>query len=188
MTRPPLSTTNLILRDFLLSDLPAYQTLRSDKRFLRFSSEEESAAEKPAQLLQLFLDQGNEVPRTRFQLAITLKDGTLIGSCGVRIETPGVASIGCEVGRHWQGSGLAREAGRAMVAFGFMDLHLDKIYAETIPENLAAIRLCHALGLRQTHVLRNHRRFKGRGWDTVILELARAEFEKGAVPRPAPGL
>lgn len=171
-----LATGRFILRDFVPADLGAYQALRADVKVLRFSSEEESTPEKAAQLLQLFIDQAKAVPRTKYQLALTLEDGTLIGSCGVRIEAPRVASIGCEVGRQWQGSGAAREAGLAMLGFGFGELRLDKVYAETIPENLAAARLCRALGMRLVRTLPAERHFKDRAWDTAVYELSRAEW------------
>jgi ribosomal-protein-alanine N-acetyltransferase len=165
-----------MLRDFAPSDLPAYRRLRADAKVLHFSSEEESTPGKAAELLQLFIDQAHAAPRTKFQLAITLKDGTLIGSCGVRTEQPGLASIGCEVGREWHGSGFAREAGLALLDFGFRELQLDKVYAETIPENLAALRLCRSLGLRLATEQVGARTFKGRSWNTAIYELSRAEW------------
>ncbi len=171
-----LAAGNFLLRDFATSDLAAYQALRSDAKFQRFSSEDESTPEKSAELLQLFIAQSRALPREKYQLAITLKDGTLIGSCGVRIEAPGVASIGCEVGRQWHGTGAAREAGRAMIAFGFRELDLERVYAETIPENLAALRLCRELGLRLSHALPAQRTFKGRSWTTVVYELTREEW------------
>jgi RimJ/RimL family protein N-acetyltransferase len=176
VTSLPIITTNLVLRDFTASDLPVYQELRANTKVLRFSSETESTPETAAQLLQLFIEQSTAIPRTKFQLAITLKDGTLIGSCGVRMEMPGVASIGCEVGRRWHGSGVAREAGLAMLDFGFRELQLDKVYAETIPENLAAMRLCRTLGLHLTRELPANRTFKGRDWTTAVLELSRGEW------------
>jgi ribosomal-protein-alanine N-acetyltransferase len=176
-----LSTANLILRDFVPSDLGAYLALRMEPKVLRFSSEEESTPEKAAQLLQLFIEQASAIPRTKYQLAITLQDGTLIGSCGVRIEAPGAASIGCEVGRQWHGRGAAREAGLAMLAFGFSELQLDKVYAETIPENLAALRLCRTLGLRLAHTLPAHHHFKGRSWASAVYELTRAEWRATSV-------
>jgi [ribosomal protein S5]-alanine N-acetyltransferase len=176
VTTLPLATANLLLRDFMASDLGAYQALRADAKFLRFSSEEESTSDKAAQLLQLFIEQSKASPRTKFQLAITSKVGTLIGSCGVRTEAPGLASIGCEVGRQWHGRGVAREAGLAIIDFGFRELQLDKIYAETIPENLAALRLCHALGLQVARELPERRNFKGRDWTVLVLEMSRAEW------------
>ncbi|MEY4642639.1 MAG: hypothetical protein RLZZ227_2633 [Pseudomonadota bacterium] len=174
----PLTTPNLVLRDFEAADLAAYVALRSDTKFLRFSSEEESTETKAAELLQLFIDQARATPRLKFQLGIALRDKTLIGSCGVRIERPGEASIGCELGRAWQGSGFAREAGMALLDFGFRELQLEQIYAETIPENLAAVRLCRALGLRLTEEHVAARSFKGRSWNTAVFQLTRSEWRR----------
>lgn len=168
MNKPPLVTSNLILRDFTAQDLPAYRALRSDAKFQRFSSEEEATDDKAAELLQLFIEQSQAKPRMKYQLAITLKDGTLVGSFGVRTERPGIASIGCELGRRWHGKGYAREAGIGALMFAFLDMDIELVYAETIPENRAATRLCTALGLEWRDTRPGARYFKGRTWDTAV--------------------
>ncbi|HEY0963922.1 MAG TPA: GNAT family N-acetyltransferase [Pseudomonadales bacterium] len=176
MNRLPLVTSNLVLRDFTAQDLPAYRALRMDAKFQRFASEDESTDRKAAELLQLFIDQSGTRPRTKYQLAITLKDGTLIGSCGVRreLERERTASFGIEIGRAWHGTGFAREAGDALIRFAFETLPLDEIYAETISENLAAVRLCRALGLRFVDEHPGARTFKGRSWTTAVYAVRRA--------------
>jgi len=174
----PIKIANLVLRDFRASDVGEYQKVRDDSKFQRFYSEEDSSLEKSGQLIRAFIDQSHDTPRTKFQFAITLDSGTLIGSCGIRLEGSGTASIGCEVGRHWHGSGAAREAGLAIIEFGFRDLGVTSIYAETISENIAAIRLCRTLGMRQTHVRDNDRSFKGRTWSTAVLELSRSVWRE----------
>lgn len=179
MDRLPLVTPNLILRDFTAQDLPAYRALRMDAKFQRFASEEESTDGKAAELLQLFIDQSRVRPRTKYQLAITLKDATLIGSCGVRTERPGAASFGIEVGRAWHGTGFAREAGAALLCFAFDVLPLREVYAETIPENLAAARLCRALGFALVEERPGTRTFKGRSWSTAVYALRRNNGTKG---------
>lgn len=63
MNKPPLITPDLILRDFTAQDLPAYRALRSDVKFQRFSSEEESTDAKAAELLQLFIEQSRAAIR-----------------------------------------------------------------------------------------------------------------------------
>lgn len=173
MDKPPLITANLILRDFTAQDLPAYRALRSDVKFQRFSSEEEATDEKAAELLQLFIEQGRAKPRMKYQLAITLKDGTLIGSCGARLEREGAASFGIEVGRTWHGKGFAHEAGAAVIAMAFDVLPIHELYAETIPENRAATRLCRQLGFRLVEERISTRTFKGRSWNTVVYAMRR---------------
>lgn len=181
-TRPRMTTIrtrHLVLRDFLESDLDAYIALRSDAKFQRFYSEGEASPEKSAQLLRLFMQQATELPRTRFQLAIVSADGDLMGSCGIRVETPGHASLGCELGRRWHSSGAAREACAAMLAFGFDSLHLHRVYAETIAENKAAIALCQAIGMRIEAERVNAQQFKGRSWNTIVLALAADDWHAG---------
>jgi ribosomal-protein-alanine N-acetyltransferase len=173
VSKVPLLTENLVLRDFTAQDLPAYRALRSDAKFQRFSSEEESTDAKAAELLQLFIAQARAKPRLKYQLAITLKDGTLIGSCGARVEREGAASFGIEMGRPWHGSGFAREAAAALLHFAFETLPVHEVYAETIPENLAAVRLCRLLGFRQVEERIAARTFKGRSWTTAIYAIRR---------------
>lgn len=170
-----IETTNLILRDFRMDDLPTYQTLRDDPKFQRFYSEADSAPEKSEFLLTMFIEQSREVPRTKFQLAVISRTGELIGSCGLRIESPNEASIGCEIDRRWHGSGAAKEAGAAMLVFGFETLKLHRIYAETISENKAAIRLCRALGMQVETEREADCRFKGRSWNTTVMAITALE-------------
>lgn len=168
-----IETAHLLLRDFVEADIDQYEHLRSHPKFQRFYSEEDSAPTRALELLSLFIEQSRAVPRLKYQLAITLKSGELIGSCGVRIEEPGVASIGCELGREWQGSGFALEAGKAMIDFGFRQLGLQRIFAETLAENLAAVRLCRMLGMMPESERVNDSSFKARDWNTVIMAIHR---------------
>lgn len=171
-----LKTGKLILRDFRFDDLPAYLLLRNDSKFQRFYSEEESGDGKSESLLRLFVEQANETPRTKFQLAICSNDQVLMGSCGIRMEGAGSYSIGCELGRRWHSSGIAKKACTAIIEFGFRELNAERIYAETISENLAAIRLCASIGLKMETERINDRFFKGRSWNTAVYTIMRNEW------------
>ncbi len=138
-----INTERLVLRDFTQTDLPAYQALCSHSDFQRFYSEDDAAPEKAAQLLKMFTGWATEQPRTKFQLAIEIPSAELIGSCGVRITSVDEkqGTFGCELDRaHW-GKGYALEASRAVINYGFAELNLHRIYAETNSENIPAIAL-----------------------------------------------
>ena len=164
------------LRDFCREDLAQYKSLRSDPKFLRFYSEEDSATNKAEELLAMFIAQSGEIPRSKYQLAVVSPSGELMGSCGIRIESPRHASIGCELGRQWHGVGAARDAGNALIEFGFVKLGLHRIYAETISENKAAIKLCQAFGMKIESERVNDRFFKGRMWNTIVLSISESEW------------
>lgn len=166
-----LATPHFLLRDFLASDIDAYFALRDDDKFQRFYPEADRSRQKAQCLLEMFIAQSLAVPRQKFQLAITNQADELIGSIGLRIEAPGVASLGCELGRRWQASGAAKEVAQVMLDFGFHDLQLQRIFAETMADNKAAIKLCMALGMQIEETKTATHYFKSRAWDSVLLAI-----------------
>ena len=173
-----IRTDRLLLRDFRPADLPGYAELRARPGSWRFSSEEDARPDKAEELLGLFVAWSEERPRLRYQLAVVLPSVGLIGSVGVRVASASErqGSFGCELDpRHW-GRGYAREAAHAAVGYGFRELGLHRVYAETLEENTAAIRLAEGLGMRREGTLRENRRFGGRWWSTTILSVLESEW------------
>nr|WP_315485421.1 GNAT family protein [uncultured Undibacterium sp.] len=176
-----IETKNLFLRDMCQEDEEAFVALSQNLKYQRFYSEQDSVPEKYKDLTQLFIRQSKEIPRTAFQLAIELKEsGDLIGTVCLRLEPDNQASMGCGLARQYQGRNLMQEAAVALADFGFMELNVHRIYAETISANHAAIALCEQLGMRKEALFRENRYFKGRWWDTVVMALLRSEWKKYA--------
>jgi RimJ/RimL family protein N-acetyltransferase len=127
----------------------------------------------------MFLDQQAARPRTQFQLALTLRSsGELIGNCGIRMREPDAiqADIGCELSpEHW-GRGYATEAARAIIAFGFTELQLHRIWSWCIADNLGSARVLERLGMRPEGRLRENERYKGRYWDTLMFGMLEDEW------------
>ena len=74
-------------------------------------------------------------------------DGVEVGICGLlKRETLDDMDLGFALLERYEGKGYAREAARAMVAYGFDRLGLERIAAITKPTNHASIRLLDALG------------------------------------------
>lgn len=165
-----MRTERLLLRDFTPADRDAYLAVAADPRFSAHSPEEETSAERIEALLDMFIAWAGESPRRGWQLAIVAPDGELAGSCGLRIVSvlDQHASFGCELAPKWWGRGFAAESGRAMLAFGFRELGLHRISAETISENDAATRLALRIGFTIEGELRENRRFCGRWWSTKL--------------------
>lgn len=108
--------------------------------------EEDAHPEKAEELLHLFLAWSEERPRLRYHLAVVLPSRGLIGSVDVRVASVSKrqGSFGCElVPRHW-GRGYALEAARALIGYGFRELGLHRVYAETLEQNAVAIELAEA--------------------------------------------
>ncbi|MBY8086566.1 GNAT family N-acetyltransferase [Vibrio fluvialis] len=172
-----LETKRLLLRDMQLTDEDAFVTMSQDAKYQRFYDEGDCKPEKYRELTQLFVTQAMESPRMSYQLAVECKEtGQFIGTVCLRLEDNGQASMGCAFSRAAQGRKLSFEAAQALANFGFANLSLHRIYAETISENLPAIRLCQSLGMRKEAHFIEHRYFKGKWWDTVVLAVLRKEW------------
>ena len=130
--------------------------------------------------VRMFIARRDEEPRTKFQLAITLaSNGQLIGNCGIRKETPDTqeADIGYELDPHYWGRGYATEAAHAILAFGFRELALHRIWAWCIAENAASAHVLEKLGMRQEGHLRQNEWMQGRWWDTLLYAILEHEWQ-----------
>lgn len=172
-----LTTERLVIRDMSLQDEQAFVEITQNEKYQRFYSEEDSSPEKYRQLTRLFVEQIKESPRKNFQLAIELKStGQFIGTICLRIEANNEASMGCGLAREFHGQGLIQEAGKAMSHFAFSHLKIERVYAETMSENRAAIRLCQQLGMRLEAVNKKQHYFKNRWWDGAVLSMTSTEY------------
>jgi RimJ/RimL family protein N-acetyltransferase len=169
-----LTTARLILREFVEADWPAMLAYQRDPRYLQYYEWTDRTPDDVQRFVQIFLDQQEEHPRRKIQLAVVLRDtGQLIGNCGIRKASVGAheADIGYELAPdHW-GHGYATEAARAMVAFGFTELHLHRISAWCIADNIGSVHVLEKAGLWLEGRLRENEYFKDRWWDTLLYAL-----------------
>jgi len=99
------------------------------------------------------------------QWAMELKlESNCIGYCGLVPFDTGpdseskVAEIGWRIARSQWGRGLATEAARSVLDYGFNELRLERILATVQLHNRASQRVAEKLGMiRQKTILRNHR-------------------------------
>jgi [ribosomal protein S5]-alanine N-acetyltransferase len=173
-----IRTERLLLREFTEDDWPVVLAYQNDPRYLRFYEWTARAESDVCAFVQRFLDQQQEQPRTKLQLAITL-NGEVIGNVGLRRATPEsrVGELGYELAPAQWGHGYATEAGRAMLSFGFEQLELHRIGAHCIAENTGSKRVLERLGMRQEGRLREVEFFKGRWWDHLLFGILRQEWE-----------
>jgi ribosomal-protein-alanine N-acetyltransferase len=176
-----LTTERLILREFRVSDWPDVLAYQADPLYLRFYEWTGRTPEAVQEFVQMFLDQQQEQPRTKFQLAVTLKSNhQLIGTCGIRIASADAheGDIGYELSpKHW-GQGYATEAAGGMVQFGFAELRLHRIWSWCIADNVGSARVLEKLGMRLEGRLRDKEYFKGRRWDTLLFAILDYEWRE----------
>jgi [ribosomal protein S5]-alanine N-acetyltransferase len=113
--------------------------------------------------------------------AITAKvSGNLVGDCGLVLqEVDGVESveIGYHVRRDLWGQGLATEAARASLQYGFSQLGCDELISLIHPANIASRRFAEKNGLRLI------KEVEWRDTPTCMYAIERTHQEKLALPQ-----
>jgi RimJ/RimL family protein N-acetyltransferase len=176
-----LQTDRLLMREFVPGDWQIVLAYQRDPRYLQFYDWHDRTPEDARRFVQMFIEQQQELPRRKFQLALVLKaGGYLIGNAGIRMRTAGSheADIGYELApAHW-GYGYATEAARAIVQFGFTELKVHRVWAWCIADNAASAHVLEKLGMQLEGRLREREYFKDRWWDTLVYGLLEDDWKK----------
>ena len=175
-----LTTKRLLLREFEEEDWQAVLAYQSDPRYLRYYPWTHRSEQDVRAFVGVFLVRRKEEPRTTFQFAITLAPhGQLIGNAGIRMHTPDAreADLGYELDPRYWGRGYATEAASALLAFGFRELKLHRIWAQCIAENTASAHVLAKIGMQQEGRLRENEWMKDRWWDTLVYAILVHEWQ-----------
>ncbi|HEY3659213.1 MAG TPA: GNAT family protein [Steroidobacteraceae bacterium] len=174
----PIGTARLSLRDFVQSDFDAIYAYSSDPRvtkYLFFGPRDEAGT---ADYLEELLASQEEVPRTRFELAVQeIGSGRVIGACDLSLIERNVVDLGYMLGVADWGKGYATEIALALVDAAFFDLRADRIISTVDVNNQASMRVLEKIGMRWEAVFRKHRRAKNRWWDCHLFVLPREVWE-----------
>lgn len=145
---PEIETTRLLLRMFTADDLEDLSRIYADADVMKYLSGHPLTREETASWLKYFLAGWEQYGFGWW--AVTLKErGELIGHCGLQFihVTPDVeVTYGLEKA-YWR-MGLASEAARACLRYGFEELKLDRIYALADPGNVGSHRVMERVGMR----------------------------------------
>ncbi len=164
-----LETERLILRPFELGDADELHAVHSDPSTFEFIGSPPSAS---------LDDTRARIERIRARLkdrisgpwaVVEKASGRVIGDSGLQILEDGPeVELGYKLGPEYRGRGLATEAGRAWIAYGFETLGLDRIVAVTWPENTASWRVMEKCGMRRVGPGHHY------GHETLLYEITRA--------------
>jgi RimJ/RimL family protein N-acetyltransferase len=110
--------------------------------------------------------------------AITLHDGTLIGSAGLRFNRQhGHAELGYWIGKQFWGKGFATEAGLVLLRQGFKEAGIVRIYSRHMAKNPASGRVMAKLGMKYEGCLRRHVKKFGIFEDVCVYSVLNDEFK-----------
>jgi [ribosomal protein S5]-alanine N-acetyltransferase len=176
---PELETERLLLRKMRLDDAEAMFAYASDPEVTRYVIwETHRTIQDSEDFLRSAID-GYE--RGDFGgWGVVLKDsGEFVGTCGIDggyAPEHARAEIGYVLSREHWGQGLMPEAVRAVFAFGFEVLSLNRIQARCIAENVASARVMEKAGMTYEGTLRESEFIKGAYRDIKLYSILRREY------------
>lgn len=183
---PCLRTPRLQLREILPTDTEALFAIHSDAETMRWYGVDPMTERSDAvQLTELFASWF--FAGTGFRWGLERRaDRRLIGTCGLFRWNKSWrnCAIGYELARNCHGEGYMREALSAILAYGFEEMHLHRVQAETHPDNTASIGLATRLGFQFEGVHRGQAFWGGRFHDLNCYSLLEPDWRAQTVWRP----
>ena len=146
-----LETERLLFRRHIEADMEAFCAMEQDADVFRYVGGKPRTREEAERRFKNNL----KPPTSRLSICATIfkPDAKYIGRCGIYPYVdrngepmPGEASLGLYLAKDYWGKGLATEAGKAFVSFGFNELKLKKIVTMVQVGNDASVRVLVKLG------------------------------------------
>jgi [ribosomal protein S5]-alanine N-acetyltransferase len=137
-----LQTDRLRLRPFAAPDAASFAPLAGDWHVARMTSD------IPHPLPQDIAARWLKPVSGDVRFAIE-RDGQLIGGIGYYCRLPRIGELGFWIGKPYWGRGIAKEAARAVVTYGFTEGRLAAMSSAHFIDNPASARVIAQLGFKQ---------------------------------------
>lgn len=177
---PVLTTERLTLRKILVSDADDMYEYAKNPAVSRFLLWEPHKSEDFTKSYLKYIK--NQYSSGNFSdWALTIpSSGKMIGTCGFSFldEANLTGEIGYVLNPLYWGKGLAAEAARRVISFGFGNLGLHRIYARIIDGNEASVRVAEKCGMRHEATLVSSLFVKGEFKTIKIYAIIKDEFYK----------
>jgi [ribosomal protein S5]-alanine N-acetyltransferase len=177
---PTLETPRLLLREFEQASWLAVQQYAADPEVVRYLTWGPNTEEETRTFLARTLAAQQSQPRLDFELAVILKgERRLIGGCRLHLSSlpHRQATLGYGLERAAWRQGYATEAALAMLAFGFEQVGLHRIFAICDPANTGSARVLEKIGMHYEGHLREHLWVKGHWRDSLLYAILEQEWK-----------
>jgi ribosomal-protein-alanine N-acetyltransferase len=150
MTRiPSLETARLILRPFTAGDLDDLAEILADPEVVRYLPGGQPKTRQQAEATLAYIANHWETRGFGWWAAVLKADNKLAGWCGLKVfeNTPEVELLYLLAKAYWN-QGLASEAARASLRYGFEELKLERVVAFAVAGNRASTRVMEKVGMQ----------------------------------------
>ena len=176
---PPLLTERLLLRSLILEDAADVQRLAGEYDVASTLPNmphpyEDGMAEEWIHTCYERLEKDEAL-----NFAITLRaDKNLIGGIALRLNQEDKSGeLGYWIGKPYWNCGYATEAAKAVVAYSFQVLKLNRIHAKHFKRNPASGRVMEKIGMRYEGCLREYVKKWDNFEDSMVYGILKADFD-----------
>ncbi|MEU9837162.1 GNAT family protein [Streptosporangium sp. NPDC048047] len=180
MRHVEISGKRLRLREVTAADVDAFHAVYGDPTATEHLPFDPRTREQVEEIVAEATDAAGVEPRRLYVLAVTETDrDDAIGVARLRIDADHPHSAELSLGLrpdHW-GRGIGTDLIRLMLAFGFRDLRLHRVWGARSPANTAAQLAMLVAGMVEEGRIRHHVRARGSWRDSVIHSALEDEWE-----------
>lgn len=177
---PTLETPRLILRGMRVSDAADMFAYAKDPAVTEFLTWYPHANAEETRQYLTYVGQRYRTGDFYDWAVVDQESGHMIGTCGfTSFNCPSdSAEVGYVLNPAYQGRGLATEAVRRVIRFGFEELELHRIEAHFMEGNDASRRLMERVGMTFEGFARESMKIKGKYCTVGTCAVLRGEYEK----------
>jgi len=173
----PIKTPRLVIRRIEINDKETLFSYRSLPEVALYQSWHPSSLTVVESFIQRTLDADPNKEDQWVQLAICLKDGTMIGDIGVHFIDEYQAELGYTLSPLHQHQGYAFEAVSVVIDELFLSFKKHRITASADPDNVNSIRLLEKLGFRKEAYFKKSFYLNGEWYDDVLYAILDEEWK-----------
>lgn len=166
---PEIETVRLKLRHFTPEDFDDLFRLYSDPEVMKYLSPR--TREQTQASLCKHIQHWQE-HNFGMWAVIDKQSSKIIGRCGLGfLENTGEVELGYVFDKSYWNMGLATEASKATLKYGFLEVKLERIVAIAKPENIASVRVIQKVGMKYEKNAHHY------GVDVIYYAVSRGEWQ-----------
>lgn len=181
---PSFETDRLLLRKVTRQDLDDVFEFSSDPKVAQRMTWEknDSKEETLSNFLQPTVD-GYKDGQSGVWAIVYKESEKVVGTCSLVdwSNEHQKAEIGYVLNREFWGAGIATEALKEVLSYGFGALQLNRIEGGCDVDNIGSEKVMLKAGMTFEGVLRKNERIKGEFRDTKIFSILKSEFDSGTI-------
>lgn len=145
-----LETERLLLRHIVQEDLAALFAFYSDPDVTKYIPDAPQTYDETREELEWFMNGHPKFPELGLWATVYRETGHFIGRCGLlpwTIDDKPEVEVAFALTKEYWGLGLATEAARALVQYGFERLQLPRLICLIDPDHKASINVATKIGM-----------------------------------------